>query len=55
MLEWLNLGGVNDFLNDVKAGKVGFALADLTKFQREENVDLLNLTALKLTTLSTEG
>ena len=50
----LNLGGVNNFLNNVKAGKVGFALADLTKFQREENVGLLKLTALKLTTLSTE-
>lgn len=51
---WQNLGGVNNFLNNVKAGKVGFELADLTKFQREENVGILKLTALKLTTLSTE-
>lgn len=54
VLQRLNLGGVNNFLNNVKAGKVGFVLADLTKFQREENVGLLKLTALKLTTLSTE-
>lgn len=48
-----NLGGVN-FLNNVKAGKAEFKLADLTKFQREGNVGILKLTAPKLTTVSTE-
>lgn len=54
MQEWLNLRGVNNFLNNVKVGKVGFEVAGLSKFQREENVGMFKLTVLKLTTLSTE-